>query len=413
MDGYVFPNEVEIQWSLLIVLYPFITGLVAGAFVVSSLYHVFKIQSLKPVASFSLLMALSFMLVAPLPLLGHLGRPERGILIFLTPHFTSAMSGFGYIWMFYLILLLAETWLVFRPDIIYYARTVTGLKGLVYRTLTLGMTEMSEADHQFREKAIKVLAAVGIPSAALLHGYVGFLFGAVKANPWWSTPLMPVIFLLSAIVSGIALLIVMYVVVMKILGRPIDHECVSAMGKWLLAFLVIDLAVEGLEILSMAYESEESWEVVSRLIVERIPVSYFGIQLALGSLIPLVILGAVAAQARRAGASPVIVAAALLVIVGVFAMRWNVVIGGQMISKSMRGFTSYTPPLGGREGVLAASVLLMLPFYIFSVIVSFVPPWQRPAVDEGELSPEPTEAVPAWEGAESGVRGGGWDWERR
>jgi Ni/Fe-hydrogenase subunit HybB-like protein len=276
------------------------------------------------------------------------------------------------------------------------------------------MDEMSEEDHHFREKAIKVLAAIGIPAAALLHGYVGFLFGAIKANPWWSTPLMPVIFLLSAIVSGIALLIVMYVVVMKILGRPIDHVCVSALGKWLLAFLVIDLTVEGLEILSMAYEAEESWDVVSELIVQRIPVSYFGIQLLLGSLIPMVILGAVAAQARREGAaSPVIFAAAMLVIVGVFAMRWNVVIGGQMISKSMRGFTSYTPPLGGREGVLAASVLMMLPFYIFSVIVSFVPPWQRPVVDEGELSPEPAEAVPAWEGADSRVRDGAWDWERQ
>src|SRR3990172_3379904 len=413
MDGFVYPNEVEIQWSLLIVLYPFITGLVACAFVVSSLYHVFNIKSLKPVASFSLLMALSFMLVAPLPLLAHLGRPERGILIFLTPHFTSAMAGFGYIWMFYLILLLTETWLVFRPDITHYARTTGGFKGFVYRTLTLGMDEMSEEDHHFREKTIKVLAAIGIPAAALLHGYVGFLFGAIKANPWWSTPLMPVIFLLSAIVSGIALLIVMYVVVMKLLGRPVDHDCISSLGKWLLAFLVIDLVIEGLEILSMAYESEDSWEVVSELIVQRIPVSYFGIQLLLGSLIPMVILGALAAQARREGASPVIFAAALLVLVGVFAMRWNVVIGGQMISKSMRGFTSYTPPLGGREGVLAASVLLMLPFYIFSVIVSFVPPWERPAVDEGERSPEPSEAVPAWEGADSRVRDGAWDWERQ
>src|SRR3972149_9246921 len=123
MEGYVFPNEVEIQWSLLIVLYPFIPGLVAGAFVVSSLYHVFKIQSLKPVASFSLLMALSFMLVAPLPLLGHLGRPERGILIFLTPNFTSAMAGFGYIWVFYHIVTLSENSLVFRPVIVFYAAT--------------------------------------------------------------------------------------------------------------------------------------------------------------------------------------------------------------------------------------------------------------------------------------------------
>src|SRR3972149_2057619 len=233
MEGFVFPNEVEIQWSLLIVL--------------------------------------SFMLVAPLPLLGHLGRPERGVLIFLTPNFTSAMAGFGYIWMFYLILLLTETWLVFRPDITHYARTTGGFKGLIYRTLTLGMVEMSEEDHHFREKTIKVLAAIGIPAAVLLHGYVGFLFGAIKANPWWSTPLMPVIFLLSAIVSGIALLIVVYIVTAKLRGKPIDSACVSAMAKWLMAFLLIDLTLEGLEILSMAYESEESWDIVSRLITEKIP----------------------------------------------------------------------------------------------------------------------------------------------
>jgi predicted membrane protein len=178
-----------------------------------------------------------------------------------------------------------------------------------------------------------------------------------------------------------------------------------------MAFLVIDLAIEGLEILSMAYESEESWEVVSQLITQKIPVSYFGIQLLLGSLIPLVILGTVAAQVRKGTASPAIFAAAVLVLVGVFAMRWNVVIGGQMISKSMRGFTSYTPPLGGREGVLAATVLLMLPFYIFSTIVSFIPPWQRPLADEGETGAEPTEAIPAWEGADSRLRRGDLDWE--
>ena len=41
MEGFVFPNEAGIDWSILVVLYPYITGLVAGAFVVSSLYHVF------------------------------------------------------------------------------------------------------------------------------------------------------------------------------------------------------------------------------------------------------------------------------------------------------------------------------------------------------------------------------------
>ncbi len=412
MDGFAYPNEIEIGWSILIVLYPFITGLVAGAFVVSSLYHVLNVKTLKPVASFSLVMALAFLLVAPLPLQAHLGRPERAFMIFLTPNFTSAMAGFGYIWLAYLVLVLVETWLVFRPDIIHYAATTTGPKRLVYEALTLGVHEIDEKARIMDEKVIRALAGIGIPMAALLHGYVGFLFGSLKANPWWSTPLMPAIFLMSAIVSGIALLIVMYIATMKLLGRPLDEDCVTSLVKWLLAILLVDLALEGLEILSMIYQAEESWEIISRLLTEGIPISYFGIQFGLGSLVPVLLLHAIAIGLVRGGHRPwVAFVAALCVLIGVFAMRWNVVIGGQLLSKSLRGLLTYTPTLGGREGVLAATVLMILPFYIFTVIVSFIPPWGRPgdepdavAIDPGRAPPEAV-AAPIWR-AGAGLAGG-------
>ncbi len=50
---FVYPNEY-IYWSVQIVMYPFMTGLVAGAFVLSSLYHVFGIKQLKEMARFAL-----------------------------------------------------------------------------------------------------------------------------------------------------------------------------------------------------------------------------------------------------------------------------------------------------------------------------------------------------------------------
>ena len=106
MPGFVYPNEGVVEWDLLIVVYPYITGLVAGAFIVSSLYHVFGLRTFKPVARFSLVMALAFLLVSPLPLLVHLGRPERALEMFLTPNLASAMSAFGYIWLLYLLLVL-------------------------------------------------------------------------------------------------------------------------------------------------------------------------------------------------------------------------------------------------------------------------------------------------------------------
>src|SRR3990170_2110881 len=160
MSGFVYPNEGVIEWDLLIVIYPFITGLVAGAFIVSSLYHVFGLTKLKPVARFSLVTALAFLLVAPLPLTLHLGRPERALEMFLRPNFTSAMSGFGFIWLAYLLLVLFEIWLVFRPDIVRYAQSNIGIKKTIYSVLALGVYDVSEKSLAIDRKLIKIFAFI-------------------------------------------------------------------------------------------------------------------------------------------------------------------------------------------------------------------------------------------------------------
>ena len=378
MAGFVYPNEGMIEWDLLIVIYPYITGLVAGAFIVSSLYHVFGLTKLRPVARFSLITALAFLIVTPMPLLIHLGRPERGVEMFLTPNLNSAMSAFGYIWFFYLLIVLGEVWLVFRPDIVRYAGLSEGIKKIIYSALALGVYDTSEESLAIDKKLIKVLSFIGIPSAVLLHGYVGFIFGAVKANPWWSTPLMPIIFLMSATVSGIALLIVLYVVVTKIRQAFLDHDCLRSLALWLMGFLAVNVVLEGLEVFTMLYESEESWGIVSQLITQKIAFSYFGIQFLLGSVLPLFILSFV--ELSKIGEdtkTSIRVLASAFVLIGVFAMRWNVVIGGQLMSKSLRGFTSYSPPLLGMNGIIVASLFILLPFVILAVITYLIPPWQE------------------------------------
>ncbi len=378
MVEFIYPNEGVVEWDLLITIYPFITGLVAGAFIVSSLYHVFGQARLKSVARFSLITTLAFLIVTPLPLLIHLGRPERALEMFLTPNLASAMAAFSYIWLLYLLLVLVEVWLVFRPDIVSYSKSSAGIRKIIYSALALGVYDITEESLAIDKKLIRGLSFIGIPAAFLLHGYVGFIFGSVKANPWWSTPLMPVIFLLSAIVSGIALLIVMYVVIMKIKNIPLDHDCLRSLALWLVGFLCIDVALEGLEVFTMLYESEESWGIVSQLITQKIAISYFGIQFIIGSVIPLFILGGVEFSKLNENVKTSIrVLTAGLVLVGVFAMRWNVVIGGQLISKSLRGFISYSPTLLGMDGILVAVVLMILPFVIFSIITRLIPPWEE------------------------------------
>jgi Ni/Fe-hydrogenase subunit HybB-like protein len=387
MGGFIYPNEVAVQWDLLIVIYPYITGLVAGAFIVSSLYHVFGIKALKPVAQFSLVTALAFLLVCPIPLVVHLGRPERALEMLLRPNFFSAMSGFGFIWFFYFLILVSEVWLVFRPSIVHYARTSHGWKKKVYRLLSLGVEEVSQKSLGVDDKLIKFLAVLGIPVACLLHGYVGFIFGAVKSNPWWSTPLMPIIFLVSAVVSGIALLIVLYTLVSKIRKVPPDYPCLRSLALWLGGFLTVVFILEGLEVFSMLYESEESWGAIAQLITQKINITYLIVQFGMGSLLSLVILGGSEVFKMKAATKNALrVAASISVLIGVFAMRWNVVIGGQILSKSLRGFSSYVPPVGGLDGVVSGAVIMILPLVLLSVFAYFIPPWREEAAGSPETA---------------------------
>jgi Ni/Fe-hydrogenase subunit HybB-like protein len=377
VTGYLFPNDVHISWSLMIVMYPYITGLVAGSFLVSSLYHVFGRQEFKPLARLALAASLCFLLVATFPLLNHLGHPERAINIVVTPHFSSAMAGFGILYAGYFLIVLLEIWFVFRVDIIRKAAESTGTRRFLYSVAALGVYDVSEDAVRIDERITRVLAALGIPMACLLHGYVGFLFGALKSNPWWSTPLMPIIFLFSAMVSGIALLVVLYLVGAKFKGMAIDQVAVSALARWLWLFMIVTLTLELLEIITLAYEKAEEWEVIGYLLTHQLSISFISIQMVVGGLIPFILLMLVVLMDRyldnRVRNTLTFVSSALLLL-QVLSMRWNVVIGGQLFSKSMRGFReTYVPGMFEKEGILAATVIILIPFVLLTIFERILP----------------------------------------
>ena len=271
VEGFMYPNEVELQWSLLIVLYPYITGLVAGAFILASLERVFKVEAVRPTYRLALLTALAFLLVAPLPLQLHLGHPERSFEMYLTPHRSSAMAMFGFVYLWYLmVVLLLEIWLEYRADIVRLAQSTTGLWRVIYRLLTLGSMNISPEARQIDDKVGYVVTVIGIPSAFLLHGYVGFIFGSIKANPWWSTPLMPVVFLFSAMVSGIAAVLVLYMAFMKFEKKPIDMPCLDTIAKYLFYTFVIDFSLEMLDLIHRTYEADESFRTLDFMVHTRL-----------------------------------------------------------------------------------------------------------------------------------------------
>ncbi len=389
ITGYVFPNDVHIMWSLMIVLYPYVTGLVAGAFIVSSLYHVFGRHELRPVARLSMVVSFAFLLVATFPLLVHLGHPERAFNIMITPHFTSAMAAFGLIYGLYMALVLVEIWLIYRKEIILVARRSRGLKRAIFAAMALGGYDISDESRRVDHRAITVLAALGIPAACILHGYVGFMFGSVKANSFWSTPLMPIIFLFSAVTSGIAMILILYQCLMKFSGRRIQSDCVQSLSHWLWVFATVTVTLELLEIITLAYERSEEWLVVGPLIGDKLAFSFIGVQMVFGSLIPFLLLGIVVLM-RPFLTDPlrntIAFAAACILLIQVFAMRWNVVIGGQIFSKSMKGFReSYVPGLLEKEGIVTAIVILVIPFIFMAVFNRFLPLYESAPEEDVSL----------------------------
>ena len=372
--NYFFPNEAEIHWSLMIVIYPYITGLVAGAFVVSSLYHVFQIKAFENIARLALVAAFCFGLFAALPLLFHLGQPLRAFNIFFTPHTTSAMSVFGYVYSGYMILLMIELWLVYREHFIQKAQETQGMTGLFWKILTLGVMDYTPESARVDYKLTTFLAAIGIPWACFLHGYVGFIFGSVKANAWWATPLQPIIFLLSAIVSGIAMLMLMYAFIRWRTRQPYDFPMIQKLMVFLWGFFIIDFFLEGLEIVYVAYEHGHHWSVIGPLLSGPLYDSFVIGQVLVLSVVPFLILGFITIFSPWGkGLLYLANLASILLVLQVLFMRFNVVVGGQLISKSDRGFTEFHWEFLTREGVVPALILLSGPFVVFYIISRFIP----------------------------------------
>jgi Ni/Fe-hydrogenase subunit HybB-like protein len=384
--GYVYPNETDIPWTVLIAVYPYLTGLVAGAFTVSSLYHVFGMERFKPVAPFALLTSLALMIVVPLPLLLHLGHPERALNAMLTPHWTSAFVMFGFMASFYVVLLALENWFVFRPHIVRQAQQRKGLTGWFYRVLTLGSYDLSARAMHYDHKWIFALAVTGIPAAHGLHGYVGFVFGSVKAREWWSSDLMPAIFLFSAIVSGTALLIALYVLACKLRKTRVDLECLKGLAYTLWGFLMFTLVLEGVEFGALIYRAREGIEMILEYVTGPAIIPFLVLQFGIGSLIPLILLTFMiwrntTGKALVAG----VTVSALLVLLGVFMMRWNVVIGGQEIAKTGKGLLSYQLPVFHREGLLTAALAIAAPLVILTFLTRLFPPWAENAAPPAPL----------------------------
>ncbi len=398
-DLFTYPNEY-IYWSVQIVMYPFMTGLVAGAFVLSSLYHLFGLKQLREIAGFALVFSFALLMVAPLPLLLHLQKPERNFFVYMTPHFTSAIAAFGVVIFVYGAIVASEIWFLYRKHLVEGSlriknqlnRTLADkIRYPIYTLLTLGAFDLSEPALRRDAKAIRVLAGVGVPVACFLHGYAGFIFGSVKANAMWMTPLMPVIFIMSAIVSGVALCMFTYIMTMEFRkfraarNKPfpvhetreeikgVEISVVTMTAKYLLLFMIFSISLELLDLVFRGYTAVKSWDILRNIIYGKDFINIFLFQYTLGNLFPFILLLIPGLTIRRA------ILALVMVIFGVFMMRWNVVIGGQSFSLTFSGYMDYLLPIiphnleSLKEGLFGALFIGILPFILFWILSKIFP----------------------------------------
>jgi Ni/Fe-hydrogenase subunit HybB-like protein len=297
--------------------------------------------------------------------------------MYFTPHSTSAMAMFGYVYLWYLMaVLVLEIWLDYRRDIVLLSQSAKGPVRWIYRLMTLGSSNISERSLHIDERVGWIVTLVGIPSAFLLHGYVGFIFGSVKANPWWSSPLMPVVFIFSAMVSGIAGVMLLYMALTRLRRQIIDMRCVDTIAMYMFYIFIIDFSLEMLDLVHRIYEADESFRSLDFMVHTKLFLSQIVIQIFMGTITPLILLfltQVVKLQERTR--KRMYAASGCLALIGIFAMRWNVVIGGQLFSKSFLGYTTYKMSLVTHEGLLVAIALTILPLVFLWALAKLLPPW--------------------------------------
>ncbi|NMA70079.1 MAG: polysulfide reductase NrfD, partial [Desulfitobacterium sp.] len=199
---YLANVEHTIQLGYLIAIYFFYTGLSAGSFVLSSLGTVFGMEKYKPIAKAGVVMAIALLVIAPLHLIADLEQPGRfyTLLFRLNPH--SAISYGVFLLTLYPLTCIIYLWFMMRKDFALGAQKLTGFRQSLYSFLTFGKKDLSEKALANDAKWIKRFGTLGVPLALLVHGYTGFILANIQARALWHTGLMPLIFLMSAMVSG-------------------------------------------------------------------------------------------------------------------------------------------------------------------------------------------------------------------
>lgn len=350
-----------VPWGAWVAFYIYFVGLSAGAFLVSTMANVFEIEGMHRVDRDALFAAIISMVVALLFVWIDLGRMDRMYYPFIWRQLTSALSWEVHAYVAYIGILVTELYFSMRIDLARIANRVSGLRATFYRTLALGRLDTDEQSRAFDQRWLKRAGIVGIPLAIfMVHGGTGVLFAVSKARPYWNSGLFPVIFVISALLSGTALVMMLYVLRTRLFdGDEVDPDLLDRLAKILVGFIVVDAALTAIEafiaIASLHPHEVETWQVV---LFGEMSWSFWWFMVGCSWVFPMVLLSR--RHWRRTPAAMVL--AGLSVVVGIIAVRFNIVVPAQILPV-MEGLPhgSYFPTAvewGTSIGMMGVGLLL-------------------------------------------------------
>ena len=299
MDVNVIYNvEHEMPLGIPIATYFYLTGLSAGSFIISTMAYGFGMVRFKPVGKIGVVMATLLLLVAPIILLIDLEQPLRFWHLIFYLRITSPITWGTFLLSLYPLNCMVYGYFMFKGDL----------------------------------KRTKIFGLIGIPLALMVHGYTGFILALGKARVLWNTAIMPPIFLVSAMVSGLALMILVVVVKDFVLQRKKepDRPLIYALGKFMVASILLDLILIGIDLTVLLTSTTEAYMAAHMLLAGEFSFLFLGVEILLGAVLPLILL--LFPFTRRW--IPAYVLASVLVMVGIFAMRCIMVIGGLTVPLS-------------------------------------------------------------------------------
>jgi molybdopterin-containing oxidoreductase family membrane subunit len=326
----VFGADHRVPWGLLISTYVFFVLTSTGLCFITSLGHVFGVKRYELIAKRGVLLAIVTLLAGFFVLAPDLGRMERlPVYFLLSPNFSSAIWWMGFWYSTYLVLMVVEFW-------------------------TLHTEKLREA---------RIVGGAAFISAILAHSTLGSVFGLIEPRAYWFGAWMPMYFLLTAFLSGVAAVILVTFATYKLKGEKMSAEMQSLvveMGKLLGLTAFITLLFVSWKTMVGLWATNVAYHVAFERVVSFMP---FGVvEIVIGLLIPLLI---VLSPGTRTVTG--ISTASVLVIIALFIGRYDMVAAGQVVPSFEQlwfGYIEHAPTFAEYLVVLGAFSLVMLSYIL-------------------------------------------------